>query len=97
MATQRMTHETSIEARVIEVIQRELRTRHRRLDPGARLVDDLGADSLSVIELRLVFEAAFDIEIPEDEAKRLRTVRDAVTAVERCIRARPAGERTGAS
>ncbi|MGO8997286.1 MAG: acyl carrier protein [Polyangiaceae bacterium] len=88
MATQAMSHDTSIEAKVMDVIQRELHTRHRRLDPTTRLVDDLGADSLSVIELRLVFEEAFDIEIPDEEASKLRTVRDAVCTVEGRVRAR---------
>jgi acyl carrier protein len=59
-------------------------------------VDDLGADSLAVTELTIVFEETFDIEIPDEEADRIRTVRDAVTAVEKYVRMRrPEGEHGG--
>jgi acyl carrier protein len=41
-------------------------------------VDDLGADSLDTVELVMAFEEAFDIEIPDEEAEKIRTVQDAV-------------------
>ena len=88
-----MSNGMQIERQVIEVIRRQLRASDRALEPRTRL-DGLGADSLALVELSLVFEETFDIEIPDDEADRIRTVEDAVTAVERCVRARgPALER----
>ena len=47
----------------------------------------LGADSLAVVELTLVFEETFDIDIPDEEADRIRTVQDAIISVERNLRA----------
>jgi acyl carrier protein len=42
------------------------------------IVDDLGADSLDTVELVMAFEEAFDIEIPDEDAEKIRTVQDAV-------------------
>jgi acyl carrier protein len=83
-----MTSETKIESRVIEVIRRELHVEGRGLYAPTRFVDDLGADSLAVAELTIAFEEAFDIEIADDEVNQIRTVRDAVAAVEMHLRAR---------
>jgi len=44
----------------------------------ASFVDDLGADSLDTVELVMAFEEAFDIEIPDEDAEKIRTVQDAV-------------------
>jgi acyl carrier protein len=52
---------------------------------------DLGADSLALVELTLVFEEAFDIEIPDEEAREMRTVRDAIISVEKYRRAERSG------
>jgi acyl carrier protein len=63
-----------------------------RVMPGASF-DELGADSLARVELTLVFEEAFDIDIPDDEAGEIRTVRDAIVAVERNLPLADRGER----
>ncbi len=55
-----------------------------------RLVDDLGADSLALIDLTLALEEAFDIDIEDDHIETLRTVQDAVRYVARCIAQRDA-------
>ena len=73
---------------LIDLIRRELHATTARLDAQTRFVDDLGADSLALVELTLVFEETFDIDIPDDEAEKIRTVRDATTSVERYLRAR---------
>src|SRR5580698_8359251 len=81
--------QTEIESQVIDVIRRELHAVGRRVDSRTRL-DHLGADSLALVNLTLTFEEAFDIEIPDEEANRIRTVQDAVTTVERYVQlARP--------
>lgn len=92
-----MSGGSEIEKRVVEVIRRQLNVEGRGLHSPTRLVDDLGADSLAVLELTVVFEEAFDIEIPDAEANAIRTVRDAVTTVERHLRMRRPGERERAS
>jgi acyl carrier protein len=46
--------------------------------PNASFVDDLGADSLDTVELVMAFEEAFDIEIPDEEAEKIKTVKNAI-------------------
>ena len=58
-----------------------------RVKLEASFIDDLDADSLAIVELTLVFEETFDIEIPDEEADRMRTARDAIISVERNLRA----------
>ena len=48
-------------------------------------VDDLGADSLDIVELIMAFEEEFEIEIPDDAAEKIKTVRDAVDYIEKQI------------
>ena len=82
---------TEVETRVIDVIRRHLHASDRKLDARTHFIDDLGADSLALVELTLVFEETFDIEIPDAEADSIRTVRDAVISVEKYLRARRPG------
>jgi len=89
--------DVEIENQVIDVIRRELHADGRTLDARTRFVDDLGADSLAVTELTIVFEETFDIEIPDEEADRIRTVRDATAAVEKYVRLRRPEGNHGAS
>jgi acyl carrier protein len=86
-----MTSQAEIEDQVIDVIRHRLHTTDRKLDARTRFVDDLGADSLALVELTLVFEETFDIEIPDEEADRIRTVRDAIIAVEKYVQRRRGG------
>lgn len=81
-----MTSSTDIETLVVDLIQRELHA-NAPVDARTRFVDDLGADSLALVELTLVLEEMFDIDISDEEAARIRTVRDAIASVERCLRA----------
>jgi acyl carrier protein len=81
---------TEIETRVIAVIRHELHANSLKLDARTRL-DRISGDSLALVKLMLTFEEAFDIEIPDEEADQIRTVEDAVTTVERYVRARPRG------
>ncbi len=90
-----MNSGAEIEARVRDLIGRELHVDSRSLDRGTRFVDDLGASSLAVVELTIALEETFDIEIPDDEADRIRTVRDAVAVVEKQVRARQGEPRSG--
>jgi len=76
---------------VRRLVCKRLEVAEDRVKPEASFIDDLGADSLAVVELTLVLEEAFDIDIPDEEADHIRTVRDAIIAVENHLRARGPG------
>lgn len=82
---------TAIPDQVTDVIRQYLKVADRRLDGRMRLADDLGADSLALLELTLVFEETFDIELTNEQADRIRTVRDAIAAVECCLKSQRGG------
>jgi len=52
------------------------------VDDSASFVDDLGADSLDIVELVMAFEEAFDIDIPDEDAEKLSTVKEAIVYIE---------------
>jgi len=54
-----------------------------KVTPQASFIDDLGADSLDTVELVMAFEEAFGVEIPEDAAEKITTVRDAIDYIEK--------------
>ncbi len=68
----------SVQDRVKEIIVEQLGVEEAEVTPSASFVDDLGADSLDTVELVMAFEEAFDIEIPDEDAEKIRTVNDAV-------------------
>jgi acyl carrier protein len=68
----------AVEERVKQIIVEQLGVDEGEVTPNASFVDDLGADSLDTVELVMAFEEAFDIEIPDEQAEKIRTVKDAV-------------------
>ena len=64
--------------KVKQIISEQLGVDENEVTPSASFVDDLGADSLDTVELVMAFEEAFDIEIPDEDAEKIRTVQDAV-------------------
>ena len=68
----------SIEAKVNEIIVQQLGVDADKVSLEASFVDDLGADSLDVVELVMAFEEEFDVEIPDEAAEKIATVKDAV-------------------
>ena len=68
----------SIDARVREIIINELGVEPEKVTDDASFVDDLGADSLDTVELVMAFEEEFGLDIPDEEAEKMRTVGDAV-------------------
>jgi acyl carrier protein len=75
--------EGGIAKHVMDVVQRRLDVAGGKLEVSTRFVDDLGADSLALVDLTLALEEAFDIEIENDDIERLRTVQEAIDYVER--------------
>jgi len=67
----------SIEDKVKKIIAEKLSVDLEEVVPEASFVDDLGADSLDLVELIMSMEEEFDIEIPDEEAEKLLTVKDA--------------------
>ncbi|HEY5175959.1 MAG TPA: acyl carrier protein [Terriglobales bacterium] len=72
----------SVEERVKQIIVEQLGVDEAEVTPDASFVDDLGADSLDTVELVMAFEEAFEIEIPDEDAEKIRTVQDAVTYID---------------
>jgi acyl carrier protein len=72
----------SVEERVKQIIVEQLGVDEAEVTPKASFVDDLGADSLDTVELVMAFEEAFDVEIPDEEAEKIRTVQDAISYIE---------------
>jgi len=68
----------SVDERVKQIIVEQLDVDEGEVTANASFVDDLGADSLDTLELVMAFEEAFDIEIPDEQAEKIRTVKDAV-------------------
>ncbi len=69
------------EETIIELIADSLDIDQEKVTIDASFQDDLGADSLDTVELVMAFEEEFDIEIPDEEAEKIRTVKDAVDYV----------------
>ena len=69
-------------SKIKDIIERELGVEREKLTPEASFIDDLGADSLDIVELVMEFEKEFNIDIPDEDAEKLRTVGDAIAYLE---------------
>jgi acyl carrier protein len=67
---------TAEETKIIDIIANQLGVDKDMVTAGANIVDDLGADSLDVVELVMALEEAFDTEIPDEDAEKIRTVQN---------------------
>lgn len=72
----------SIQPKVTKIIEEQLGVDPDRIKPEASFIDDLGADSLDIVELVMAMEEEFDIEIPDEDAEKLRTVQDVTKYLE---------------
>ncbi|MBN1983479.1 MAG: acyl carrier protein [Chitinivibrionales bacterium] len=70
------------EAKVKQIIAEKLGVSEEKVTPQASFVDDLGADSLDQVELIMALEDEFDIEIPDEDTEKLKTVKDALDYIE---------------
>lgn len=77
-----MTNKTSeIEARVKKIVVEQLGVKEDEVTTDASFVDDLGADSLDTVELVMALEEEFETEIPDEDAEKIVTIKDAVSYV----------------
>ena len=70
---------SNVEEKVKDIIVEELGVEREKLTSDASFMEDLGADCLDTVELVMAFEKEFDIDIPDEEAEKLRTVGDAMS------------------
>lgn len=74
---------SSIEERVTDIVVEQLGLERDKVQPDSKFVDDLGADSLDTVELVMALEEEFDIEIPDEEAEKITTLKEAIAYIER--------------
>ena len=70
--------EKSIEQRVKDIIVEQLGVNADQVTPEAKFIEDLGADSLDTVELVMALEEEFNMEIPDEDAEKIKTVGDAI-------------------
>lgn len=78
-----MASTAEIEAKVIEIVSKQLGVAKEKISRPSSFVNDLGADSLDTVELVMEIEDAFDLSIPEDAAEKIQTVGDAISYIEK--------------
>jgi acyl carrier protein len=69
--------------KVKQIIREQLGVEDDEITPTASFVDDLGADSLDTVELVMALEEAFNIEIPDNDAEKMKTVQDVIDYIEK--------------
>ncbi|XOF34548.1 MAG: acyl carrier protein [Candidatus Electrothrix sp. YB6] len=73
----------AIEEKMFDIIEEQLSVDREKIVPGASFVDDLGADSLDLVELIMAMEEEFDVEIPDEDAEKIVTVQNAIDYVDK--------------
>ena len=73
---------SDIEDAVKQIVIEHLGIEESKVTPEAKFIDDLGADSLDTVELVMAFEEKFNIEIPDDAAETILTVKDAIDFIQ---------------
>ena len=71
----------TIPTKVKDIIVEQLGVDPEKVKPEASFIDDLGADSLDIVELVMAMEEEFDLEIPDEDAEKLRTVQDVASYI----------------
>jgi acyl carrier protein len=71
----------NIEQKVKNIIADQLGVGEEEIKPTSSFIEDLGADSLDIVELVMAMEEEFEVEIPDEEAENIKTVQDAVNYV----------------
>lgn len=71
----------SVEEKMIDIIAEQLSVPKEKVVPTASFVDDLGADSLDLVELVMAMEEEFNVEIPDEDSEKMKTVGDAINYI----------------
>jgi len=79
--------------RVKEIIAKNLSVKPEKVKPEAQFINDLGADSLAIVELVLALEEEFELDIPDSETEKIRTVQDAIDYIQTHTAGRSAATR----
>ena len=79
----------SVEQRVIEIVCEHLAVSKETVTRSTSFVEDIGADSLDIVELVMELEEEFDIQIPDDQAEKIKTVGEAVDYIDNAIKNKP--------
>lgn len=75
---------SKIKSQVVDIISQHLNINKNKIKSTSRIIQDLGADSLDLIELILALEERFNIEIPESMAEKFKTMQDFVAYIQEC-------------
>lgn len=73
---------SEIEQKVRSIVAKQLNVQEDTINPQSSFVDDLGADSLDVVELVMAFEEEFGVDIPDDKAENIKTVGSAIQYIQ---------------
>ena len=74
---------SEVQDKVVEIVCNQLEISKEDVTPDSSLVEDLGADSLDTVELVMAFEEEFGLEIPDDEAENITTIKTAADSIEK--------------
>lgn len=72
-------------AKVRRVVSEQLEIDLKDVQPESKLIEDLGADSLMIIELLLSLEEEFELDVPDEDVEQIQTVQDIVSYLEKCM------------
>lgn len=76
---------STVDEKIVKIICEQLDVPEKDVVPEASFVDDLGADSLDQVELIMAMEEEFDVSIPDEDAEKIATVKDAIDYVKGAI------------
>jgi len=86
----------SVEQKVIEIVCDHLAVAKDKVERKTSFIEDIGADSLDIVELVMELEEEFDIQIPDDQAEKIKTVGEAIDYIELKLKEKAAGSEGGA-
>ena len=78
---------SSVQERVIGIVAEQLGVEKEKVKPETSFVNDLGADSLDIVELLMSLEEEFDLEIPDEDAEQIQTIGDAISYLKERVEA----------
>ena len=82
----------SIEEKVKDIIVEQLGVNPEQVTPQASFIEDLGADSLDIVELVMAFEEEFSVEVPGEDAEKLQTVGDVIKYIQERAKPKEGGQ-----